>query len=35
MFEETLIKGAKENLALLGRSGILNDAVKIFIIEYS
>ena len=26
MFEETLIKGAKENLALLGRSGILNDA---------
>lgn len=26
MFEETLIKGAKENLALLGRSGILKDA---------
>ena len=26
MFEQTLIKGAKENLALLGRSGILKDA---------
>jgi len=26
MFEETLIKGAKENLALLGRSGILKEA---------
>jgi len=26
MFEETLIKGAKENLALLGGSGILRDA---------
>ncbi|MCK4487304.1 MAG: nucleotidyl transferase AbiEii/AbiGii toxin family protein [Desulfobacterales bacterium] len=26
MFEETLIKGAKENLALLGRSAILKDA---------
>jgi len=26
MFEETLIKGAKENLALLGKSGILKDA---------
>lgn len=26
MFEEALIKGSKENLALLGRSGILKDA---------
>ncbi|MCD5390424.1 nucleotidyl transferase AbiEii/AbiGii toxin family protein [candidate division NPL-UPA2 bacterium] len=26
MFEESLIEGAKENLALLGRSGILKDA---------
>ena len=26
MFEETLAKGAKENLALLGQSSILNDA---------
>lgn len=26
MFEETLIKGAKENLALLGQSGILKNA---------
>ena len=26
MFETTLIKGAKENLALLGKSGILTDA---------
>ncbi len=26
MFEETLISGAKENLALLGESGILKDA---------
>jgi len=26
MFEETLIKGAKEDLALLGQSGILKDA---------
>ncbi len=26
MFEESLIKGAKENLALLGRSGVLKDA---------
>ncbi|MGB3479656.1 MAG: nucleotidyl transferase AbiEii/AbiGii toxin family protein [bacterium] len=26
MYEKTLIKGAKENLALLGRSGILKDA---------
>ncbi len=26
MFEETLVKGAKENLALLGKSGILKDA---------
>jgi hypothetical protein len=26
MFEEVLIKRAKENLALLGRSGILKDA---------
>lgn len=26
MFEETLIKGSKENLALLGQSGILKDA---------
>ena len=26
MFEKTLIKGAKENLALLGKSGILTDA---------
>ena len=26
MFEETLVKGAKENLALLGRAGILSEA---------
>ncbi|MDI6792308.1 MAG: hypothetical protein QME81_05495 [bacterium] len=26
MFEESLVEGAKENLALLGRSGILKDA---------
>ena len=26
MYEKTLIKGAKENLALLGHSGILKDA---------
>ncbi len=26
MSEKTLIKGAKENLALLGKSGILTDA---------
>jgi hypothetical protein len=26
VFEESLIKGAKENLALLGRSGVLKDA---------
>jgi hypothetical protein len=26
MFEDTLIKGAKENLALLGRAGLLSDA---------
>lgn len=26
MFEETLIQGTKENLVLLGRSGILRDA---------
>lgn len=26
MFEETLVKPAKDNLALLGRSGILKDA---------
>ena len=26
MFEDTLVKGAKENLALLGRDGLLSDA---------
>lgn len=26
MFEETLIKGANDSLAILGRSGILKDA---------
>lgn len=26
MFEETLIKGAKNNLAILGRCGILKDS---------